>query len=73
MGRKKTNLSMSVYFGICFGLAFAVASILIVAVVNREMRKEALVDAREKTKILLDRNLATHRYFSTDLKPKIFE
>jgi signal transduction histidine kinase/CheY-like chemotaxis protein len=37
------------------------------------MRNEALSSAEEKANILLERNLATHHYFSSDLKPKIFD
>ncbi|MHC4170345.1 MAG: hypothetical protein ACYSWQ_25670, partial [Planctomycetota bacterium] len=60
MEKKTSGLSISAYFSICIGLTFVVASTLIVAVVNREMRNEALSDARERTNMLLERNLATH-------------
>ncbi|MHC4566261.1 MAG: PAS domain S-box protein [Planctomycetota bacterium] len=73
MEKKTSGLSISAYFSICIGLTFVVASTLIVAVVNREMRNEALSDARERTNMLLERNLATHQYFTQEMKPKIFE
>ncbi|KKL80104.1 hypothetical protein LCGC14_2008100, partial [marine sediment metagenome] len=65
--------SISVYFSIYFALTFIVASIVIVAIVNRSMRNEALSDAREKANVILERNLATHHYFSQELKPKLFD
>ncbi len=37
------------------------------------MRSQALVEAEAKARILLDRNLATHTYFSHDMKPNLFE
>jgi hypothetical protein len=48
MKTKTSGLSISTYFGICLGLTFVAASILIVAVVNRSMHNEALSDARER-------------------------
>lgn len=45
----------------------------VIYLVRHEMRDEALVFAREKSLILLDRNLATHSYFSNVLKPAVFE
>jgi hypothetical protein len=73
MEEKKTGLSISAYFGICFVLTFIIVSTLVVMVVDRQMRNEALLDAREKTGILLERNLATHHYFSQELKPILFD
>ncbi len=45
----------------------------LVWLVHSEMRQEALAEAESKARILLDRNLATHTYFSHQLKPKVFE
>ena len=73
MKKKTSGLSISVCFGIFFVLIFILVSILVITLVNREMRNEALSDAREKTRILLERNLATHHYFSQELKPKLFD
>ena len=73
MEKKTHGLGISAYFGIFFVLTFIFVSILVIAIVNREMRSEALSDAREKTKMLLERNLATHEYFSSELKPKVFD
>lgn len=45
----------------------------IIWMVNTEMRQQALQEAESKARILLDRNLATHTYFSHRLKPELFE
>ncbi|MFP4194246.1 MAG: hypothetical protein ACOCY3_02230 [Desulfosalsimonas sp.] len=45
----------------------------IILTVNTEMREQALEEAESKSRILLDRNLATHTYFTHQLKPKLFE
>ncbi len=41
--------------------------------VNTEMRQQALQEAESKSRILLDRNLATHTYFTHRLKPELFD
>jgi len=37
------------------------------------MKEQALVEAQEKARIILDRNLATHAYFADHLKPSVFK
>jgi signal transduction histidine kinase len=44
-----------------------------VLIVNRSMRRQALVEAEEKARLILDRNLAIHTYYSHELKPGLFE
>ena len=41
--------------------------------VDRSVRAEALHEARDKARILLDHNLATHTYFTHQLKPNLFK
>jgi len=57
---------------IIMGLLFLIASILMLVAVNNEMREQALIEAKQKARIILDRNLATHTYFTKQLKPNIF-
>ncbi|MFW6334336.1 MAG: c-type heme family protein, partial [Desulfosalsimonas sp.] len=45
----------------------------IIWTVNTQMRSQALQEAGAKSRILLDRNLATHTYFTHQLKPEIFK
>lgn len=52
---------------------FVAAGCVIVALVNYQMRKEALWEAEAKAETLLDRNLAIHTYFSHKLKPNLFD
>jgi PAS domain-containing protein len=47
--------------------------ILIISFVNRSMRQYALKEAERMAQVILDRNLATHTYFTHQLKPKLFE
>lgn len=41
--------------------------------INSRMKEHALEEAKEKAMILLDRNIATHAYFSHQLKPVLFK
>ncbi len=43
-----------------------------VLLVRQHMREQALEEARSKARLLLDRNLVTHTYFSHQLKPELF-
>jgi len=44
-----------------------------IGVINWRLKQHALDEAKEKAMILLDRNIATHTYFSHQLKPAVFE
>lgn len=54
-------------------LIIAIAGVFSIFMLNLEMKNYAREDAREKAMILLDRNLATHTYFSHQLKPVLFK
>ena len=56
---------------ITFGTIYIVASIIIVALVNYDMRKQALIEAESKALMLINHNLAIHNYLQ-GLKPKLF-
>ncbi len=64
--------SVGTILNLAVGLVFVLAAVLIVALVNYQMRQQALAEAGAKAQLLLDRNLATHAYFSHQLKPKVF-
>lgn len=72
MIRRLRNTKLSTILTIYVGMAFITASVIIVLLVNREMRKQALFEAKSKAEIVLDHNLATHHYFSHSLKPAVF-
>jgi PAS domain S-box-containing protein len=62
-----------VFLNLLIGAAFAAVAVIAVVLMNRQMRQHALAEAETKARMLLDRNLATHTYFSHNLKPNLFE
>jgi signal transduction histidine kinase len=46
---------------------------MIIVLVQRQARQQALNEAESKALLLLNRNLATHFYFSQEIKPKLME
>ncbi len=73
-GKKKfAHTKISSLLNLIVGAVFIVAAVMVVILVNDHMRRQALVEAESKARILLDHDLATHTYFSHDLKPRLFE
>lgn len=72
MPRIPAGMKISTYHNLLIGAAFLFAALIIVVLVNISMKRQALKEAESKARLLLDRNLATHTYFSHDLKPKMF-
>jgi PAS domain S-box-containing protein len=58
---------------VALAIVFSLAAGFLVYLVNATMRQHALFEAEAKARLLLDRNLATHAYFTHDLKPRVFE
>ncbi len=58
-----------------FLIAFIILilSALAIYILRHEMREHFLEAAQEKAKIILDRNMATHAFYSKKLKPAIFK
>lgn len=73
MFKKNIQTNLSTFLNFILALVFAVAAAMIVFLVNYNMRKQALMEAESKARIILDLNLATHTYFSQQLKPKVFK
>jgi PAS domain S-box-containing protein len=67
------TFSTKAYLALVLGLLFVILSVIVVVLVNSSMRRLALTDAEQASRMLLDHNLAIHTYFSQDLKPKLFE
>ncbi|MBN1315720.1 MAG: DUF3365 domain-containing protein [Anaerolineales bacterium] len=63
----------STLINVVTGLFFFATGILVIFLVNQTMRRQALEEANAKARILLDRNMAVHRYFTEILKPNLFE
>ncbi len=61
----------SIFISILSGV-FLVAGVILIVLVNFSMRQQALEEAQSKARIILDRNLATHTYFTHQLKPSVF-
>jgi hypothetical protein len=53
-------------------LVFLIAGVLLVFVVTHYMRQQALKEAKVRARIIIDQNLATHTYFSHNLKLALF-
>jgi signal transduction histidine kinase len=70
--KQRLPLTVATWLNLGLGLVFVAAAIVTVALVNYAMRQQAIAEAKSKARILLDRNLATHTYFTRDLKPKVF-
>ena len=66
-------LTVATWLNLGLGLVFVAAAIVTVALVNYEMRQQAIAEAKSKARILLDRNLAVHAYFSQIMKPNLFK
>jgi response regulator RpfG family c-di-GMP phosphodiesterase len=54
-------------------VVFLSITTLTILLVNHNMKEQALREAEAKAHILIDRNMATHTYFSHILKPRLFE
>jgi len=73
MVEKHRNMSLAIFLNIGVGIVFIIAAGIAVVAVNQAMRRQAMVEAESKARIILDRNFATHTYFSQNLKPSIFK
>jgi len=72
MAGRFRNARLGMFLNLCIGGFFILAAVVVVVSVNYSMRQQALVEAQSKARIILDRNLATHTYFSRIMKPSIF-
>lgn len=63
---------MAILINVAMFLTFALAAFFIVSSVNRHGMDKALDEAEQKAHMLMVRNLATHSYFSDELKPSVF-
>ncbi|MCX5863721.1 MAG: DUF3365 domain-containing protein [Deltaproteobacteria bacterium] len=72
MRNRPARFSLTVYLNLILSIFFILASVVVVFLVREAMRKQALVEAQAKAMILLDRNMATHDYFTNKLKPAVF-
>ncbi|MBA4417322.1 MAG: hypothetical protein C0392_05365 [Syntrophus sp. (in: bacteria)] len=66
------NIRIGILLNVSIGIVFIIAAVIVVVTVNYNMHQQALSEAQSKARIILDRNLATHTYFSKIMKPSIF-
>ncbi|MFW6115665.1 MAG: c-type heme family protein [Chloroflexota bacterium] len=66
-------LRLRLVLRVAAGVMFVAVGLAAVLLTRAHMRDQALFEAESKARILLDRNLATHTYFSHQLKPRLFE
>ena len=59
-------------FMLAIGSLLFVGGLILVLIGHQSMRQQALHEARDKARLILDRNLATHAYFNHQLKPSLF-
>ncbi len=71
VGSRK-NFSIRTLYNLLLLGMFALSAVAVIIMVNMSAKQLALHEAKERARILLDRNLATHAYFSRELKPKVF-
>ena len=72
MDDTRKNIRLGTFLNLVIAITFVLAATVVVITVNHSMRQQALVEAQSKARIILDRNLATHAYFSQIMKPSIF-
>lgn len=66
------NIRISTFHNIVVLLVFLIAGVCLVFTITHYIRQDALEEAKVRARIILDRNLATHTYFSHNLKPALF-
>jgi hypothetical protein len=71
MESKKFRANFRFLSTIC--IIMIILALLSIVVINWRLKQHALDEAKEKAMILLERNIATHTYFSHQLKPALFE
>ncbi|AGF77952.1 PAS domain S-box [Desulfocapsa sulfexigens DSM 10523] len=72
-GSNKHKISLSICLNLSIAVVMILVSIFIFMIDKAHMKKQALIEAQEKAKIILDRNLATHTFFAKQLKPAVFK
>ena len=71
--RKFPKIRLGLLLNLAVGALFIAIAVTVVILVNHHMRQQALFEAESKARVFLNRNLATHTYFSQDLKPSLLE
>ena len=67
------RFSIITWLNLWVGVFFLLAGLSAIYLVNQIMKEQALLEAKDKARILLDRSLATHFYMNRQLKPAVFK
>ena len=67
------RLGLGFYLNLGLSVIFVCATFYLLNEIKTQEREQALLEAKNKAQLILDRNLAIHTYFSHALKPSIFE
>ncbi len=73
LNKCKKSLSLNTRLLVVIGAIFVAAGVFTILFVNWSMKRHALMEARDKARIILDHNLSIHTYFTHQLKPRLFE
>lgn len=73
MATGNRSYRISTILNVSTGLLFSVVFVVYLYLLNDNILTMARIEAESKSRIILDRNLSTHHYFSYVLKPKLFE
>ena len=72
MDPTRSTVKMSAVYAVTLLLVFLTAGALSIYLVNQAMKQDALREAHDKSRMLLDHNLAVHSYLNKELKPAVF-
>jgi len=70
---KNANTSVGNRVALIAGVLFACAAVTVVIAVNRQLKGDALADARVQARLILDQNRAIRAYFNDQSRRKPFE
>jgi hypothetical protein len=71
--KEKLKFGLGFYLNLGLSIVFTCAAIYLIYEIKIHGREQSLIEAGTKAQLILDRNLATHTYFSHTLKPKLLE
>ena len=72
MMKPDKQFRISTVFLVAIGTISFIASAVLILLLNHHEKKQALLHAEGVARVLLERNLATHTYFTKELKPALF-
>ncbi len=72
MAGKRFSIKISSLFPLIIATTFLVTAASAIAFTNHIVRQQALLEAKIRMRLILDRNLSLHTYFSQELKPALF-